>query len=102
MRVPQFIFASKDAWLPLESAQLRCRPAQGARDVDQISGPSARAQESFFLRDTSQQNDIGNHRRLFGHISASQRHSKVLRQSHESVEEAIHPFTGQFGRQGQR
>ena len=117
MPLAALVLSAKGGWTAFEREQLGGGSPQGSGDINQVPWTSAGAQQRPPLRHAAQQNDVGNHqaagmpqpRRRLGQIPTRQRDPVPLSQSHQPVEESLHPrlmrslvVSGQFRRQSER
>ena len=85
-----------------KSQQLGGGSPQRSGDINQVPWTSAGAQQRPPLGHASQQHNVGNHQALgtvypgrgLSHIPTRQRHPVALGQSHQAVEESLHPRYG--------
>src|ERR1700677_1426107 len=118
MPLAPLVLSAKSGRAALKSEQLSGGSPQGPCDIYQIPRMGAGAQQRPPLRHAAQQNDVGNYQvagmpkswRRLGQIPARQWDLIPLSQSHQPVEEGVHPtliwgaflVCGQFRRQSKR
>ena len=118
MPLAALVLFAKGGWMAFQRQQLGGGSPQGSSDINQVPWTGAGAQQRPPLGHAAQQNDVGNHqtvgavypRRRLGQVPACQRNLVPLSQSHQPVEESLHPsfvwrpfvVSGQLCRQSER
>jgi hypothetical protein len=65
--------------------------AEAAGDVDEVTGASAGAEQTFSMRDRASQNHVGDSESGLGKVAAGERNLISLREREKAVEESVDP-----------